>query len=244
MGEGVLDETALDAATGETPATAADPVYLDANATTPVAPAVLAAMLPYFTTEFGNPSSPYAAGGRAKAAVSAARAQVAALIGADEAEMVFTSGGTEGANAAIRAALEASPKRARAGDHRGRARRGALARRPAGIPRLHGAAHPGRADRRARHGGVRGRARPRRRGGVRDVGQQRDRHPVSGGGAGREGPLGRRAVPHRRGAGGGQAADRRRLDADRPAVVLRPQAARPQGGRRALCPPRPQASRR
>jgi cysteine desulfurase len=103
MGEHVLDETA--------PAAAAEPVYLDANATTPVAPDVLAAMLPYFTDAFGNPSSPYAAGTRAKAAIGAARAQVAALIGADEAEIVFTSGGTEGANTAIRAALEASPKR-------------------------------------------------------------------------------------------------------------------------------------
>jgi cysteine desulfurase len=87
------------------------PVYLDANATTPVDPAVLEAMLPYFSAIFGNPSSQHAAGRQAKAALAEARARVAALIGATEGEIVFTSGGTESVNAAIRTALEADPKR-------------------------------------------------------------------------------------------------------------------------------------
>ena len=70
-------------------------VYLDHNATTPVAPEVLEAMLPYLTTELGNPSSDHALGRRARHAVDEARATVAALIGAAPEEVVFTSGGTE-----------------------------------------------------------------------------------------------------------------------------------------------------
>ena len=77
------------------------PVYLDYNATTPVDPAVLEAMLPFFSTDFGNPSSGHARGLRARAAVEEARAEVAALLGAAPAEVVFTSGGTESNNTAI-----------------------------------------------------------------------------------------------------------------------------------------------
>jgi cysteine desulfurase len=89
------------------------PLYLDYNATTPVAPEVRAAMAPFLAEEFGNPSSGHAYGRRARAAVEAARAQVAALIGAAPGEIVFTSGGTEAANLAIRGALEARPERRR-----------------------------------------------------------------------------------------------------------------------------------
>jgi cysteine desulfurase len=78
------------------------PIYLDYNATTPVDPAVLDAMLPYLRGEFGNPSSAHGLGGRAHEAVEAARAEVAALIGATPDEIVFTSGGTEASNIAIR----------------------------------------------------------------------------------------------------------------------------------------------
>jgi cysteine desulfurase len=78
------------------------PIYLDNNATTPVAPEVLDAMLPYLRDHYGNPSSDHPYGRRAAAAVDQARAQVAALIGADPAEIVFTSGGTESNNLAIR----------------------------------------------------------------------------------------------------------------------------------------------
>ena len=83
------------------------PVYLDNNATTRMEPEVLAAMLPYFTEHFGNPSSQHGFGTPAGEAVRAAREQVRALIGAEHAhEIVFTSGGTESDNAAILSALE------------------------------------------------------------------------------------------------------------------------------------------
>jgi cysteine desulfurase len=76
-------------------------IYLDHHATTPVLPEVVEAMLPYLTTHFGNPSSGHAFGQAAKAAVTNARAQVAALINAHPSELVFTSGGTEANNLAI-----------------------------------------------------------------------------------------------------------------------------------------------
>ncbi len=81
------------------------PIYLDYNATTPVDAAVLDAMLPYLRGEFGNPSSAHDLGGRAHDAVEAARAEVAALIGAAPDEVVFTGGGTEASNIAIRGAV-------------------------------------------------------------------------------------------------------------------------------------------
>lgn len=77
-------------------------VYLDHNATTPVAAEVAEAMWPYVTEHFGNPSSASPQGRRAKEAVDVAREQVAALIGARPDEVVFTSGGTEANNLAIR----------------------------------------------------------------------------------------------------------------------------------------------
>lgn len=76
-------------------------VYLDYNATTPVDPAVFDAMAPFFTARFGNAGSIHTAGQRARAAVDAARESVAALIGAQASEIVFTSGGTEADNLAI-----------------------------------------------------------------------------------------------------------------------------------------------
>jgi len=76
-------------------------IYLDHNATTPVEPAVLDAMLPFFSSEFGNASSIHTFGQRARAAVETAREQVAALINARPQEIVFTSGGTESDNHAI-----------------------------------------------------------------------------------------------------------------------------------------------
>jgi len=81
------------------------PVYLDNNGTTPVDAGVLKAMLPYLQGEFGNPSSNTALGRRAHDAIEAARAQVAALIGALPDEITFTSGGTESSNIAIRGAV-------------------------------------------------------------------------------------------------------------------------------------------
>ncbi len=76
-------------------------VYLDFNATTPVEPEVLDAMIPYFSAEFANAASIHTPGQRARAAVETAREQVAALIGARPQEIVFTSGGTESDNHAI-----------------------------------------------------------------------------------------------------------------------------------------------
>ena len=77
-------------------------IYLDYAATTPVHPEVVAAMLPYFTDVFGNPSSIHSFGQEAKAALEEARDKIAPLVGAREEEIVFTSGGTEADNLAIK----------------------------------------------------------------------------------------------------------------------------------------------
>jgi cysteine desulfurase len=90
---------------------ATKPVYLDYNATTPVDPDVLKAMLPYLGEEFGNPSSAHALGRRARDAVEAARAEAASLIGAMSEEILFTSGGTEANNIAIRGTASANRAR-------------------------------------------------------------------------------------------------------------------------------------
>jgi cysteine desulfurase len=84
-------------------------VYLDHNATTPVDPAVLEAMLPYFSAEFGNAASIHTPGQRARAAAETAREQVAALVGARPQEIVFTSGGTESDNHAIFGIVRSAP---------------------------------------------------------------------------------------------------------------------------------------
>ncbi|MBI2957005.1 MAG: cysteine desulfurase NifS [Acidobacteria bacterium] len=88
-------------------------VYLDHNATTPLAREVVEAMMPYLTEEYGNASSIHSVGQRARAGVEQARAQVAALIGAREKDVIFTSGGTEADNLAIRGAVGASAKSAK-----------------------------------------------------------------------------------------------------------------------------------
>src|SRR6202162_2925383 len=85
-------------------------IYLDYSATTPVDPAVLEAMLPYFAENFGNASSIHSTGQRARSAVETARESVAALLGAKASGIVFTSGGTEADNLAIFGAVERSPK--------------------------------------------------------------------------------------------------------------------------------------
>ena len=77
-------------------------IYLDYAATTPTHPEVVKAMLPYFTEVFGNPSSLYSHGQEAKGATDEARRKVAGLIGARDEEIVFTSGGTEADNFAIK----------------------------------------------------------------------------------------------------------------------------------------------
>jgi cysteine desulfurase len=89
------------------------PIYLDYNATTPIDPTVKEVMLPYLEEEFGNPSSSYAYGQRAKEAMECAREQVAALIGATPEEIIFTSGGSESDNHAIIGAALANGQKGR-----------------------------------------------------------------------------------------------------------------------------------
>jgi cysteine desulfurase len=84
-------------------------IYLDNNATTRIDDEVVAAMLPYLTEFYGNPSSMHTFGGQVGRAVKHAREQVASLLNAEPSEIVFTSCGTEGDNAAIHAALTAQP---------------------------------------------------------------------------------------------------------------------------------------
>ena len=84
-------------------------IYLDHCATTPVRSEVMEAMLPFLTADFGNAGSIHAFGRVAKAAVDHAREQVAALLNADPREIIFTSGGTESDNLAIRGTIAAAP---------------------------------------------------------------------------------------------------------------------------------------
>ncbi len=82
------------------------PIYLDHNATTPLDPMVIRAMMLYLEEEFGNPSSPYSLGVRAKEGVEQARKEVAALIGCKSSEVVFTSGGSESNNLALKGLID------------------------------------------------------------------------------------------------------------------------------------------
>lgn len=90
------------------------PIYLDYNATTPIDPGVAAAMRPYLDGFFGNPSSNHWYGLQTRGAVEKARGQVAALIGADAGDVIFTSGGSESNNHALKGAAFALRSR---GDH-------------------------------------------------------------------------------------------------------------------------------
>jgi len=80
-------------------------IYLDNNATTPLDPAVIEEMLPFLTKCYGNPSSGYGFAATARKAINLARERLAALLGCEPVEIVFTSGGTESNNAAINSAL-------------------------------------------------------------------------------------------------------------------------------------------
>ena len=88
-------------------------IYLDNNATTRTAPEAVAAMLPYFSEYYGNASSIHKFGGRLAKVVEEGRAKVAGFLGADPSEIIFTSCGTEGDNAAILSALDVCPVRRR-----------------------------------------------------------------------------------------------------------------------------------
>ncbi len=88
------------------------PIYLDNNATTRCAPEAVAAMLPFFTEQFGNPSSMHSFGAKVGHAVKAARASLQGLLGAEQdSEIIYTAGGTEADNTAILSALKAYPER-------------------------------------------------------------------------------------------------------------------------------------
>jgi cysteine desulfurase len=93
--------------------TTPDPIYLDHNATTPLLPEVVDAMLPSLREHFGNPSSAHVYGARARSAVARAREQVAALLECEPDEVLFTSGGTEANNLALHGVMEAVEGRRR-----------------------------------------------------------------------------------------------------------------------------------
>jgi len=88
-------------------------IYMDHSATTPVDPEVLNAMIPYYTDIYGNASSVHTQGQKASRAVERAREQVASLLGASPAEIIFTSGGTEADNQAIITYLTSNPQKGR-----------------------------------------------------------------------------------------------------------------------------------
>ncbi len=86
-------------------------IYLDYAATTPTDPEVVEAMLPYFSEQFGNPSSIHSFGQESKAAIEDAREQIASFLGAKPEEIVFTSGGTESSNLALKGVAYANEQR-------------------------------------------------------------------------------------------------------------------------------------
>ncbi|MFP4132655.1 MAG: cysteine desulfurase NifS [Halothece sp.] len=90
-----------------------EPIYFDNNATTKIDEDVITTMLPFLHTYYGNPSSMHTFGGQVGRPVREARGQVASLLGAQESEIIFTSCGTEGDNAAILAAIKAQPTKKR-----------------------------------------------------------------------------------------------------------------------------------
>src|SRR5438045_8374462 len=90
-----------------------DVVYLDNNATTQPAPEVVQAMLPFLSEMYGNPSSVHRLGQRSRQAIDEARAKVAALLNCSDSELLFTGGGTESINTAIRGILASRAPRKR-----------------------------------------------------------------------------------------------------------------------------------
>ena len=86
-------------------------IYLDNNATTSVAPEVFESMIPFFTEKYGNASSMHTFGGQVGKSIQDAREKVAAMLGAQPEEIVFTSCGTESDSTAVMSALQAQPEK-------------------------------------------------------------------------------------------------------------------------------------
>ena len=220
------------------------PVYLDNQATTPCDPRVVAAMLPFFTERFGNPHSvEHAIGRDAEAAVEAARAEVAALLGAEPREVVFTSGATEANNLAIKgaarhAAAMGSPRRrvvTVATEHKcvleSVADLAAEGFEPVFLPvRPDGLLDPAALEAALAVPTllVSVMAVNNETGVIQDLADARGPRP-----------RGRRAVPYRCRAGGRQDPARRGGAGSRSGLAQRPQALRAEGRGRALCPPPP-----
>ena len=100
-------------------------IYLDNNATTQLDPAVIEEMLPFLTKYYGNPSSGYGFAAMARKAINLARERLAALLGCEPTEIVFTSGGTESNNAVINSALQLEARGRHLSHERRRTQRGA-----------------------------------------------------------------------------------------------------------------------
>ena len=100
-------------------------IYLDNNATTQLDPAVIEEMLPFLTKYYGNPSSGYGFAATARKAINLARERLAAFLGCEPTEIVFTSGGTESNNAVINSALQLDAARKTGGHEHGGTQRGA-----------------------------------------------------------------------------------------------------------------------
>ena len=92
-------------------------IYLDYNATTPIHPEVADAMIPYLREQFGNPSSSHWYGKQTRKAVETARAQVAAMLKCEVDEVIFTSGGSESNNFAIKGLRAATPRQRQSYHH-------------------------------------------------------------------------------------------------------------------------------
>ena len=211
------------------------PIYLDYNATTPIAREVADAMRPFLGETFGNPSSSHPYGVEAKRAVERARAQVAGLLGCGHGEIVFTSGGTESNNYAIRGVAFAPAARGAAHHHLGRGASGR--QRGLSLARDPGLRRDGPAGGRVRPGGAgRPRSGPDARDGAGDgdARQQRGRYHRAHRRTGGHRPCGRGAHAHRRGPVPGQESRRHRRTRRGSALGGRSQALRTQGHRRAL----------
>ena len=195
--------------------------------------------MPYLTEEYGNPSSAYRFGKRSAEAVERAREQVAALLGCEPKEILFTSCGTESNNAAINSALTLDPDRQHVVttrvEHSAITKHCEwLAKRGVEVTWL-GVDEQGQIDLQELDKAVR-RGHGHR---LDHVGEQRDRRAFPGRGDRRDRPPEAGALPHRRGAGGGQDPDqpRARAFAHQFPLGLRPQAALPEGRRRAVREP-------